>query len=143
MGGFYLNLGEAGRAGVAGIILQGVLPVPTLPGSLCKEEKDYSTLLLIIPVLKGFFGLSRQQFWQEVSQAQSWQLWGKGWFIQDIKIQGDGFELKLMQEKDKKEISLWAQQLLQRQQGKFVERRLSSEKSFFPDCRIPVWKEET
>lgn len=67
----------------------------------------------------------------------------KGGFIQDIKIQGDGFELKLMQEKDKKEISLWAQQLLQRQQGKFVERRLSSEKSFFPDCRIPVWKEET
>lgn len=35
-----------------------------------------------------------------------------------------------MQEKDKKEISLWAQQLLQRQQGKFVERRLSSEESF-------------
>lgn len=50
--------------------------------------------------------------------------------MQDIKIQGDGFKLKLMQERDKKEISLWAQQLLQRQQGKFVERRMSSEKSF-------------
>lgn len=54
----------------------------------------------------------------------------EGGFIQDIKIQGDGFELKLMQEKDKKEISSWAQQLLQRQQEKFVERRLSSEESF-------------
>lgn len=73
VGGFHLKLGKAGRAGFAGSILQGLLPVTTLPGSICKEGKDYSTLLLIIPVLKGFFGLSRQQFWQEASQALSWQ----------------------------------------------------------------------
>lgn len=69
-----LKKGGIGRTGFAGSILQGVLPRTTLPGSLCKEKKDYSTLLLIIPVLKGFFGLSRQQFWQEASQALSWQL---------------------------------------------------------------------
>lgn len=55
VGGFHLNLGEAE---FAGNILQGILPITTLSGSICKAEKDYSTLLLIIPVLKGFFFLA-------------------------------------------------------------------------------------
>lgn len=57
-----------------------------LPGSVCKAGKHYSALLLITGVVKGFLGLGRQQIWQEASQA----------LIQDIKIRGDGFELKLL-----------------------------------------------
>lgn len=42
-----------------------------------------------------------------------------------------------------KEMSSWTQQLLWRQQGKFVEMRLSlEERFFFPGCRITARKEE-
>lgn len=73
-GGSIRIWGKAGRAGLAGSLLRGVLSAKMLPGSTCKEGKHYSALLLIISVLKGFLGLSRRQIWQEVSQALSWQL---------------------------------------------------------------------
>lgn len=37
--GFHLNLGEAGRAGFVGSILQGALPIPTLPGSNARKGR--------------------------------------------------------------------------------------------------------
>lgn len=73
VGGFHLILGEAG---FAGNILQGILPITTLPGKHMQGREGLQHFASDHPCFEGvfFFGLSCQQFWQEASQARSWQL---------------------------------------------------------------------